>query len=179
MFQHIKGKCFFSFFLTVIIFSVSVSENNLLCKKDWNDATIYVETLLCAIVKHVAWFVKKCKYWLTFKCCNNQTNSMVGNILLMFLFSKSALQILHCGICALSYFWSLKKIFLSLGKCNSPTKVTCTQTFQRKKAKMEEESRRSRMLEPVGMAPLHRSPSQHSIGSLHALLAKQLLARAP
>lgn len=42
-----------------------------------------------------------------------------------------------------------------------------------------EESSRSRMLEPVGMAPLHRSPSQHSIGFIHALLTKQFLRVTP
>ena len=58
-------------------------------------------------------------------------------------------------------------------------KVEYTPKFQRKTEVMAEDTSRRRMLEPVGMAPLHKSPSQHLMRPTHAALLMQCLVTRP
>lgn len=90
-------------------------------------------------------------------------------------------QLLSAVICS---FYILKMCLLltsyKLGKTEDKySSAGAAPEPQRKSVMMPEDTSRSRTLDPVGVALLHKSVSQHFMGLTQRALSMQLLATAP
>ena len=85
----------------------------------------------------------------------------------------------HAQLLNVEYLFILLELYKQGKKEDTWSQAVAAAEPQRKTVTMAEDTSRRRTLEPVGVALLHRSVSQHFTGLTHPFLATQLLVTTP